>query len=435
MPANLLNANTVATAAAKEKPYKLNDGEGLNLLVKPNGARLWQFRYKVAGRESVLSIGPFKPQGGVSLAAARKARDDARALLRQGKDPMQAKKAQAAALEAERAPRQDTFAHFADKALADLTGKVEAGQRDGQTLKQWTTHFAKAKAHLGHRAMGEISAMDVLDFLRTFERLGQLTTMHRVKRKISVAFDYAVLAKVVAANPVKSIPDGQLEPEHHTSHAAITDPARYGQLLRAIDAYQGQPATVACLKLSALCFVRPAEIRKGRWQEIDWQNGLWQIPAERMKKVGQKRHPHTVSLSRQALVILRDLQAIHGDGELIFPALGKGGHRPLSENTINSALRGMGFANDEMTGHGFRASAETIMLDCVEWPAFIAEPTKLINKLLAHIEPNQTHRAYDRAQLMRQRIWTMQHWADLCDSMREGAEIIPISAPRAMVAR
>lgn len=406
---------TLAIQAAKpaEKPYKLPDGAGLYLLITPAGGKLWNWRYKLDGREKKLAIGPFPD---VSAAKAREAVEKARQVLKDGGDPSAHKRA-AKAGQAE--VRRNTFAYFGGQVLA-----LALSRFDPATKRKWSLHMGYALEQFGPRPIAEITRAEVLEFLRSFERLGKVSTMHSIKAKMAQAFDEAIAVDACLANPAR-IPAGRLTPVQHKGRAAILDPARFGQLLRAIDGYPGQPATVALLKLSALCFQRPGEMRKMRWSEIDWENALWTIPAERMKKVAGERRPHLVPLSRQALAVLRDLQLITGTGALAFPAQGKP-DRPCSDMTVNSAMRRMDFAQDEMSGHGFRASANTILKERVRFPAWIVDRNDVIQRQLAHIEPNETLRAYDRAVLLRERTWMMQAWADYCDQMRKGGKVVPI---------
>lgn len=431
---NLLHPKEVADKVPAAKPFKLNDGGGLFCLVQPNGAKLWRYRYEVAGKEKLLAIGSLAD---VSLAQARKVRDNARQVVRAGGDPSADKKAAKLARRIEAgkvdspAPAADTFAHFAAQAmqLARAPGKFEQG-----TLDRWERELERyAVAHFGPRPIAEIKRSDVLEYLRGYERQGKISTMHGVRRKLAFVFELAMDAELIEANPA-AIATGRLTAETANTehHPAIIDPKRFGEMLRAFDGYGGQPATIACLKLSALCFVRPSEIRKGRWAEIDWDAALWTIPAERMKKVGGKRYAHLVPLSRQALAILRDLFALTGSGELIFPGLRRKGRAaeglpPISENTINNALRGMDIGADEMTGHGFRASANTMALEMKNWPRWISEPAKVVDRQLAHVEKDQSKKPYDRAQFIEARTWLMQAWADECDRMRAGGKVVRLA--------
>lgn len=406
---------TLAIQAAKpaEKPYKLPDGAGLYLLVTPAGGKLWNWRYKLDGREKKLAIGPFPD---VTAAKAREAVEKARQLLKQGVDPSAKKRADK---KGQAEVRRHTFAHFAAPVLAQALARF-----DPATQRKWKLHLGYAVAQFGECSIGEITRAQVLEFLRSWERLGKISTAHSIKAKMGQVFDEAIAVDACLINPAQ-IPKGRLLTVKHKNRAAILEPKRFGQLLRAIDDYQGQPATVALLKLSALCFQRPGEMRKMYWREIDWQNALWEIPAERMKKVAGERRPHLVPLSRQALAVLRDLQAISGRGALVFPALGKP-DRPCSDMTVNSALRRMDFPPDVMSGHGFRASANTILKERVRFPAWIVDRNDVIQRQLAHIEQNETIAAYDRSKLLRERTWMMQAWADYCDVMRTGGKVVPI---------
>lgn len=425
---NLLNAKAVAAEQPQAKPFKLTDGGGLHCLVQPNGSKLWQYRYTIAGKERTLSIGQLRD---VSLAQARTARNAARDLVRLGRDPSAEKImaradriAEAEAARTGHAP--NTFGHFA--ALAMSIARAP-GKYDANTLARWERELERyAMAEFGGRPVASIKRADVLEYLRRYETQGKISTLHGVRRKLAFTFELAMDAEAIETNPA-AIQRGRLpaETSNTTHHAAIVKPGRFGELLRAFDGYGGQPSTVACLKLAALCFVRPGEIRQARWTEIDFEAAQWTIPAERMKKVGGKRYTHVVPLSRQALAILSAHHALTGRGELVFPGLRAGGKRPLSENTINQALRNMDFAADEMTGHGFRASANTMALELLTWPAWISAPANVVNRQLAHVEKDQSRRPYDRAQFLDARTWLMQAWADLCDKMKHGADIVPLA--------
>lgn len=411
-----LNANAVKAAVPDSKPYKLNDGKGLFCLVNPNGSKLWRWRYKIAGKEKSLALGAF-PE--VSLAQARDAMEDARRLHKAGGDPSADKQTARAAAE-----RPDTFGHFAAIAL-----EIALAKCDEKTAPKWKLHMRYATDKFGSWPIGTITRGDVLEFLRGWEVAGKVDTMHSIKRKMAAAFDVASDYNVCDNNPA-IIKAGKLDPGRRKSHPAITDPERFGQLLRAIDGYHGQPATRGCLQIAALCFARPAEIRLGRWSEIDWQKGMWIIPAARMKTVAGVRYEHVIPLSRQALEILRQLQAIYGRGEFIFPQLGKT-DRGLSEGSMNAALKALGFANTEHVPHGFRASANTMGVEKIKWPRWIALPDKVVDRQLAHIEPDETKRAYDRAQFIEARTWFMQAWADYCDVLRDGGKVITLSLDKA----
>jgi integrase len=407
----------------------MSDGEGLQLVVQPTGAKLWQFRYQLAGRERTLSLGIHGERDGVTLARAREMRDQARQLLRSGTDPADLKQAQKSADVAEQVaaskPRTDTFKHFADIVLDQVRARL-----DHKTVEKWERYLRYCNARFGSEPVGDIRKADVLDFLRGWEAAGKVQTTHDIRRCMVRVFDLAGDSDVLqTANPA-AFRQRTFLPVQSTSHPAVTDAKRFGELLRATDVYQGQPATIGCLKLCALTMLRSTEIRLGRWAEIDWTNATWTIPAARMKTVAGKRYAHVVPLSTQALAILRQLQALYGKGDLIFPALGKA-ERPLSENTICAALHGMGFKG-EATGHGFRASCQTIMLDAkLDWPAWVREPSKVLDRQLAHLEPDETKRAYDRAKLLDARTWAMQAWADLCDRLRDpAANVVPIRATK-----
>lgn len=413
----LLTNNEVKNATACEKPYKLNDGAGLYVLVTPAGGKLWNYRYTIDGKEKKLAIGQYPD---VTLKAARDARDDARQLLREGRDPSadkrQVKTDQAAA-------RQNTFAHFAKGTLERALMRTPFAS----TQKKWRLHMRYAVAAFGDRPIADITRLDVLDFLRTFEARGQVSSMHSIKWKIHAVFEDALDAEACAQNPAR-IDRARLKPLQHERRPAITDPARFGQLLRAIDKYDGNATTIALLKLSALCFQRPAEMAGMRWDEVDLDAALWSIPAERMKKVGNEARPQLVPLSRQAVQVLREIQLISGGTPFVFPNH-RGTRKPASLNTAQMALRRLEFG-EEMSAHGFRASAQTLIKERVRFPAWVIDRNEVIERQLSHVQKSEVTRAYDRSHLIEARTWLMQAWADYCDTMRVGADVVPIGGQK-----
>jgi integrase len=368
----------VRAAKADEKPYKLYDERGLFMLVTTAGGRLWRFKYRVDGVEKPLTLGAYPD---VSLKRAREKRDDARRALADGIDPGAKRRAESDA-------KTNTFSAVVDEWLltkkASLTESTWA--RDRQQIYKWVIPY------LGGKPIASIEAPDLLDVLKRIEGKGVIDTAHRTKEVCGRIFRYAI-ATGRAKHDIAADLVGALAPRTTTHHAAITDPVKVGALLRAIDAYDGQATTGAALKLAAYVFVRPGELRAAEWSELvlDGDEPLWRIPAERMKM----REAHIVPLARQGVGILRQLVPITGQQRFVFPAIGGGG-RPLSENTLNGGLRRLGYSGDEMTPHGFRTLASTLLNEQGVHP-------DLIELQLAHAERNTVRAAYNRAQRLTER--------------------------------
>lgn len=389
-----LNEARIRAAKPAGKPYKLFDERGLFLLVTLAGGRLWRFRYRLGGVEKLLALGAYPD---VSLKRAREKRDDARKLVADGIDP-------SAKRRAERSAGANTFVAVADEWLMTKERSLSAGtwQRDHDQLHHWVVPY------LGNRPIAAIEAPELLEVLKRIEAKGIADTAHRTRAVCGRVFRYAI-ATGRATRDISTDLRGALAPRAAKNYAAITDPAKVGELLRAIDGYDGQPTTAAALKLAPYVFVRPGELRAAEWQEFSLDpQAEWRIPAERMK-MGEA---HIVPLSRQAVAILRELRPITGNGRFVFPAIGGGG-RPLSENTLNGALRRLGYPSDQMTPHGFRSIASTLLNERGVNP-------DLIELQLAHAERNKVRAAYNRAQRLAERRAMMQEWADFLDNLRTG---------------
>ncbi|WP_045760722.1 tyrosine-type recombinase/integrase [Xanthomonas albilineans] len=399
------------TAIRKTKlgvaPLKLRDGGGLYLLMKPDGARWWRWDYRRpnTGKRNTLSLGTYPDTG---LADARDKRDAARKLLAAGVDPGEQRKRakeQAALV----APAGETFEAVAREWMARQTVARVTAEKNRWLLE--TFLFPE----IGSRPIGEITPRELLDALRKIEATGKLETAGRAKIKAGQVFRYAMLEGKAEIDPTASL-RGALKVAKARHHAAVTDPVKIGQLLRAIEGFSGQPVTHAALKLAPLVFVRPGELRAAEWGEIDLDAAMWRIRPERMKM----KAAHLVPLSDQAVAILRDLRALTGGGLHVFPGLRP--NRPMSENTINAALRALGYASDEMTGHGFRSMAAT-RLNEMGWNA------DAIERQLAHAETNKVREAYTHAaQYLPERIRMMQAWADYLDVLRTGGNVVLLRA-------
>lgn len=387
------------------------------------GAHGWRLAYAHEGRRNVISLGTYPD---TTLAGARKKADEARRLLSEGVDPSedrkQAKATTAQADEAERRayaglPPLGSFEAMAREWLASVhTAKVSAGHSDRTCLRLEQNVFP----WLGRLPLASVTAPMILECLRRVEGRGAVETAHRVKHACGQVFRYGIATEHCDRNPAANLRDA-LRPVVVEHRAAITDPVRVGELLRALLACTGQPTTQAALQLAALTFQRPGEIRGATWAEFDLDAATWLIPSHRMKRnlQGKATGPdHLVPLSRQAVAVLRGLQPLTGAGALVFPGL-RDRARPISDMTLNAALRRLGYDSDQMTAHGFRAMACTMLS---EWLGIAPE---VIEAQLAHTVPDALGRAYNRTAFTDQRRQMMQAWADYLDTLRTGAQVIP----------
>ena len=390
-----LAPSTVQNARAREAPYQMRDGRGLYLLVNPDGAKLWRFDYRrpVTGKRNILSLGIYPD---VSLKRAREKAQEARALLADGVDPgvqrLATKSAQAESFEAIarewHAKQAPTWSAVHAKNILD---------RFERDLFPW----------IGATPIARLSAQELLTSLRRLESRGAIESAHRALGDAGRVCRYAVATGRAERNVAADL-RGALAPVVETHRAAITDATQAGALLRSIHGYQGSPVTVAALKLAPLFFVRPGELRKAHWSEFNFEAAEWNIPGERMKM----REAHLVPLSTQAIEILRDLQPLTGRSAYVFPSA-RSLKRPMSNNAVLSALRRMGFAKDEMSGHGFRAMARTILDEVMGFrPDYIEHQ-------LAHAVRDPNGRAYNRTAHLSERKKMMQGWADFLDALRE----------------
>jgi len=390
-----LTDTAIRKAKPADKPTKLFDGGGLFLLLNPNGARWWRWKYRFAGKEKLLSFGVYPD---VTLADAREKRDEARRQLASGIDPGAHRKATAAA--ARPAVFADSFELVAREWLAGRPW-VESYR------KKVTAWFVNdVFPWVGSRPPADLDAADFLAIARKLEARQAFESAHRVMQNCSQVMRYAVATRRAKHDPVADL-RGALVPAPEDNHAAVTEPAALADLLRAMHGYYGLPMTQAALKLAPLVFVRPVELRTAEWAEIDLDAATWLIPKHKMKM----RTEHLVPLSRQAVEILQEIHPLTGDGRYVFP-----GHRsrsrPMSENAVLAALRRMGFGTEEVTGHGFRATART-MLDEV-----LGFRPDIIEHQLAHRVKDPNGRAYNRTTHLPERVRMMQVWADYLDELR-----------------
>jgi integrase len=401
----MLNVIKIKNAKEKDKQYKLTDGQGLYLLVMPSGGKWWRFKYRFGGKEKLLAFGTY-PE--ISLADARERRDAARKQVANGIDPGEVRKAQKAA----------------GIAVTENGFEVVAREWHGKFTPRWTTGHAhtilkrlerEVFPWIGARPVNEIKAPEVLSVLRRVESRGTLDTAHRIKTLAGQVFRYAIATGRAERDPSADL-KGALPPKRSGHLAAVTDPKEAAGLLRAIDSYQGSFIVKCALQLGALFFVRPGELRHAEWSEIDFDAGTWSIPADKMKM----KQAHIVPLSRQAVEILKALQPLTGNGRYVFPSQ-RSSLRPMSNNAILAALRRMGYSKDEMTGHGFRAMARTILDEVLQVrPEFIEHQ-------LAHSVRDPNGRAYNRTAHLEERKKMMQLWSDYLDGLKEGAKILPFA--------
>lgn len=383
-------------AKAREKLYKLSDGGGLQLWIFPNGAKRWRVAYRFAGKPKTLSLGVY-PQ--VTAKQAREALAKAKALLAAGQDPSLVRKLTKATNASAAA---NTFDAIADELLAKKQREGKA-QRTSNKI-EWL--LSLVRPDLGPRPVAQITAAEVLRVLKQVEARGKLETAKRLRATIGQVFRLAIATGRAENDPTGAL-RGALAAPVVRHRAAIIDPKGFGALLRAIDDYDGTPETKAALQLSAFTFCRPGEIRSAEWAEIDLQNAVWSIPAEKMKM----RRPHRVPLSKEAVAVLESIQRITGNYRFVFPST-TSQKRCMSENTINAALRRLGFSKEEMTAHGFRSTASSMLNESGLWNA------DAIERQLAHVDADSVRRAYARADFWDERVRMMQWWADHCQKLK-----------------
>lgn len=389
-----LSDAAIRRVKATEKQQKLSDGGGLFLLVHPNGSRYWRWKYRVNGKEKLLGMGIY-PE--VSLAKAREAREDARRLLASGVDPSEHRKA-------------------ATASRAAVDGEsFEVITREWLAGRPWVPAYGKKVIawfekdvfpYIGARRAADLKASDFLQVARRMEARAAFESAHRVMQNCGQVMRYAVATDRAERNPVADL-RGALVPAPERNHAAIVDPVQLGGLLRALHAYHGTPVVQAALKLAPMVFVRPGELRQAEWGEVNLDAAVWSIPAARMKM----RQAHIVPLARQAVQVLRELRPITGHGQYVF-AGGRTDKRPMSEAAVLAALRVMGFDKDTVTGHGFRATARTLLDEVLGYRPDIIEHQ------LAHAVKDPNGRAYNRTTHLAERTRMMQEWADYLEALR-----------------
>jgi integrase len=392
----------IRNAKPKEKFYKLSDSEGLYLHVTEKGGKLWRFKYRFDGKYKLLALGSY-PE--ISLLDARQRRDDARRQLANGIDPGAVRKAQKQA----KTESTETFEVIAREWHDRYAPTWKARHAESLLIRLKRDVFP----YLGIWPIKGIKAPELLAVLRRIESRGALETAHRARSICGQIFRYAVATGRCERDPAADL-KGALPPVQTINRAAITEPKKVGELLRAIDGYQGGFVVQCALKIAPLVFVRPGELRHMEWTELDFENAQWNIAAGKMKM----KEPHLVPLSKQAIDILTEVQKLTGESRYVFPS-GRSFDRPMSDNAILAALRRMGYAKDEMSGHGFRAMARTILDEVLQVrPDFIEHQ-------LAHAVRDPNGRAYNRTAHLNERRKMMQQWADYLDGLKTGAKVIP----------
>jgi integrase len=399
---NKLTQKHIDNARPATKPFNLADGGGLVLQVQPSGGLWWRLRYRFAGKQMMLSLGTYPD---TSLKMARDKRDDARRLLAAEPpiDPSIVRKAE----------RQAATSPETLKAIATEFLEMQTAGAAATTLRRLELHVFP---YLGKKPIARITAAELLAVLRRVEHKGAHDTAHRIRSACSRIWRYAV-GSGRAEQDIAAALAGQLAPVNAKNFATITEPKRIGELLRAIDGYSGLHSVCAALKLAPLVFVRPGELRAATWDEFDLEEAEWRIPAHRTKL----RAEHVVPLADQAVAILDDLFPLTGsESGYVFPSV-RSRSACMSDNSLNAALRRMGYSKEQMTAHGFRSMASTRLNE-------LGFPPDVIEKQLAHAERNKVRAAYNHASYLPQRREMMQFWADYLDSLKTGADVVAIGS-------
>jgi integrase len=387
------------------KIVKLSDGGGLQLWITPDGAKRWRVAYRFGGSQRALAVGVYPDVG---LKDARDAREAARKILARGEDPLLVKKAAKAA-------KSEGGEHTFSAIAGELAEKKRRDNKAAATMRKFDWFMSFALPALGSRPIAEISSRQVLAVLKEVEARGTHETARKLRTAIGDVFRFAIATARADNDPTIAL-RGALVTPTVTPRAAIVAPKAFGGLLRAIEDYEGTPETRAALELLALTFVRPGELRAAEWSEFDLDAAVWEIPAGRMKM----RKPHRVPLAPRAVLILEELRKLTGQCKFLFPSV-RSVARCMSENTLNAALRRMGFKNDDMTSHGFRASASSMLNESGLWNA------DAIERQLAHVDGDTVRRAYARAEFWDERVQMMSWWADRCEALRIGGIVIPLN--------
>lgn len=397
----------IRNAQPGAKAVRLFDAKGLYLEVSASGGKWWRFKYRSAGKEKRLSLGVY-PE--VNLRKARAKCDEARELIERGIDPGERRKI-------EKVLRVEMTANSLEAVAREWYAKYSPAWAPSHASKVLRRLDLDVLPWLGGRPIAEIEPPEILATLRRVEGRGAIETAHRALQNVSQVFRYAVATGRAKSDPTRDL-RGALAPAIERHHPTIIEPKAIGALLRSIDGYAGAPVTKAALRLAPLTFVRPGELRRAEWTEFDLDGAEWRIPAERMKM----RAPHVVPLCAQAVAVLRDLAPLTGHGRYVFPGA-RTNRRPMSENTVNAALRNLGYTKERMTGHGFRSMASTLLNE-QGWHR------DAIERQLAHAERDEIRAAYNYAEHLPERRKMMQAWADYLERLQAGATVVTL--PRAV---
>lgn len=417
---NLTNTAIKNKAKPGAKTFKMFDGEGLFLEVRPNGKRHWRLKYRIDGREKLFAIGPYPEIG---LADARKAKQSARTLVAQGIDPVAHRRSATQQREQQKADETiNTLEAVARDWFAVKSGDW-AENHAGRQLRRLEVHIFP---YLGGTTMRDIRPVDLLKCLQRIADGGAVETAHRVKYLCGQIWRAGVVQEKCERDITTDLRDA-LPSVDGGNHAAVTDPLRLGEILRAVDDYHGTASVVAALKLAPLLFVRPGELRHMRWADVHFDKAQWVFKSSKARgdRKTSTEPDHIVPLANQAIQILQEMQRLTGHGMYVFPsARTPKGDRPMSDNAVLSALRRLGIARDEMSGHGFRATARTIMDEV------LGIRVDLIEHQLAHAVKDPNGRAYNRTTFLPERTEMMQQWADYCERLKSGADVVELSAHR-----
>lgn len=400
-----LNDTLIRAAKPREKDWKLADEKGLYLLITANGSKLWRVKFRLNGKEKKLSLGAY-PE--ISLKDARRLRDEARGDLAAGIDPARQKQeekivAKLGAANSFEAVAEEYLAKCEKEGLAEVT----------VAKNRWFLNLLRPS--IGKLPVADIKPHEVLRVLQKVENKGNRETANRMRSFASRVFRYAVATDRADADPAHAL-RGALAAPIVRHYAAITDAAQVGLLLRTIDTYSGEPATIVALKLTPHVFQRPGEVRQMRWRELDLDNAVWIIPAARMKQ----RQAHTVPLSKQSIELIRAMEGLSGHSAYVFPSV-RSKDRPMSENTITGALRRLGYTGSEMTAHGFRTTASSLLNESGKWNP------DAIERALSHRDGNAVRGIYNRSPYWKERVEMSQWWSDYLDTLREGATVLSFS--------
>ncbi len=400
-----LTAAAVEAAKPRPKPYKRFDAGGMYLLVTPSGARYWRLKYRIDGVEKLISLGVYPAR---SLKAARAARAKAKALLDAGVDPSAQRQSDKAR---RRSDRENTFEAVV-REWFDKKSRPWAESHAKSVRTRIDRHLVPA---FGSVPIASLTGARLLQELQKIEATGAIETAHRCRQYLQAIFRYAIQTHRIQADPTPHT--GALTPVKGGKFASITDSKGIGALMRSIRGYQGALATTTALRLAPLVFVRPGEIRSAEWEHIALDAAEWAIPAERMKM----RRAHIIPLSEQAVSLLREIEPLTGHGRYVFPSE-RSPVRPMSENTLNAALRTLGFTKQQMTAHGFRHMASTQLHESRKFRS------EAIERQLAHVDQNQIRAIYNAAEYLDERREMMQWWADRLDTLSRTVNLVSLKA-------